>query len=286
VPKPLSRNKLAYSQARNVVQHVWKHPYNRGHRLKRLAYATGFQLWTRATGKPLKVKVADHSRMWAQLHFSASSEVVYGNPPCADVVCWARYLKPGDWFIDVGASVGVYSIFALESGARVTAFEPNMDAAALYRENMALNGYTPEFYESAVIDRNGTMEMTFDLDVANHLVLNPDERSRDVRSVPTVTLDSVIGDKTVAGLKLDTEGTERLVLEGAECALSEGRIKLIQLEWNYASIKVLGEDRIPVAKMLNKYGYRLVRPKRNGTLGRPVIELGWTHEDVFAVLDD
>jgi FkbM family methyltransferase len=276
---PRSKNVRAYRQVRSVARHVWTHPSNRGHRLSRLAYATGFQLWTRSTGR-------ERSHMWAKLHFSASSEVVYANPPYVEAVAWSRYLKPGDWFIDVGASVGVFSIFALESGARVTAFEPNSDAAELYRENMKLNGYSPELHESAVSNKNGTLGMTFDLDVANHVVFEPDQRSSDVREVPTVTLDSVIGDATVAGLKLDTEGAERLVLEGAERALAEGRIKLIQLEWNYASIKQLGEDRTPVAKMLNKYGYRLVRPKRDGSLERPVIDLAVTSEDVFAVLDD
>jgi len=271
-----------YRQTRDVTRHIWRHPSNRGHRLSRLAYASAFQLWARSTRRPMKVAVGSHSQMRAHLHFSASSEVVYANPPATELLTWSQHLKAGDWFIDVGASVGVYTIFALEQGAHVTAFEPNTEAAKLFRENMEMNGYSPEFHEAAVSNRMGTMRMTFDLDVANHLVLSPDERSHDVREVPVVTLDSVIGDKTVAGVKLDTEGTERLVLEGAERALTEKRIRLLQLEWNYASVKQLGEDRTPVADMLRDAGYRLVRPNVRGSLSRPVTDLAVTPEDLFA----
>jgi FkbM family methyltransferase len=272
-----------YRQARDVTLHIWRHPSNKGHRLSRLAYASAFQLWARSTRRPMKVAVGSRSQMFAHLHFSASSEVVYANPPSTELLTWSQHLKPGDWFIDVGASVGVYTIFAIEQGAHVTAFEPNLDAAKLFRQNMALNGYSPEFHEAAVTDHIGTMGMTFDLDVANHLILSPDERSKDVREVPTVTLDSVIGDRTVEGVKLDTEGTERLVLEGGARALADKRIRLLQLEWNYASVKVLGEDRTPVARMLADAGYRLIRPNARGMLTRPVTNLAVTPEDLFAV---
>ncbi|HYA67900.1 MAG TPA: FkbM family methyltransferase [Acidimicrobiales bacterium] len=232
----------------------------------------------------MKIGVGAHSHMYAHLHFSATSEVVYANPPSTELLVWSQHLKPGDWFIDVGASVGVYSIFAIEQGANVTAFEPNPRAAAFFRENMKLNQYAPEFREVALSDREGSMEMTFDLDVANHLIFEHDERSSDVRSVRTTTLDRVIGERHVAGVKLDTEGSERVVLEGGTRALREKRIALLQLEWNYASMKVLRETREPLALMLAAAGYRLVRPNAEGELVRPVetFEFG---ADVFAVLE-
>jgi FkbM family methyltransferase len=275
-----------YEQAKTVARHVWQHPSNRNHRVSRLAYAAGYQLWTRSTGRPLRVKVGDHSQMNALLHFAASSEVVYANPPAIELLTWSRHLKEGDWFIDIGAAVGVYTIFATEAGARVTAFEPNTAMARLFCQNMELNRYTPEFHELAVSNRSGQMNMTFDLDVANHLVFEPDARSQDVRQVEVVMLDDVIGDATVQGVKIDTEGTERLVLEGGQRALRDKRIRMLQLEWNYASIKVLGQDRTPVAEMLLDFGYELLRPAHDGSLSRPVKSFAVTHEDLFAVAPD
>jgi FkbM family methyltransferase len=273
----------AIDQSRRTIHRIWKHPSNQGRRLRRVVFAAWFQLWTRVTRRPLRITVGDHSQMYAHLHFSATSEVVYANPPSIEQLVWARHLRPGDLFVDVGSSVGVYTIMAIEQGAEVIAFEPNEDAARLFRENMALNGYTPEFHEAAVSDRAGTMTMTFDLDVANHLLFEPDDRSSDVRSVPTVTLDEVVGDRQVAGLKLDTEGSERIVLAGAARALTNRQFELIQLEWNYASMKVLGETREPLARVLIDAGYTLMRPNRLGELVRPVESYDYGR-DVFAIL--
>jgi hypothetical protein len=99
-----------------------------------------------------------------------------------------------------------------------------------------------------------------------------------------MTLDQVIGEREVAGVKIDTEGSERLVLEGAARALADKRIKLLQLEWNYASMKVLGETREPVAAALASAGYTLMRPNAKGELVRPVRDLSFG-KDVFAVLE-
>jgi hypothetical protein len=110
-----------------------------------------------------------------------------------------------------------------------------------------------------------------------------DTRSRDIRSVPTTTLDDVIGERQIAGVKIDTEGCERIVLQGAQRALAEKRIRLLQIEWNITSKKVLGETREPLARMLQESGFKLVRPNARGELVRPVEDFRFG-PDVFAVL--
>jgi hypothetical protein len=75
-----------------------------------------------------------------------------------------------------------------------------------------------------------------------------------------VTLDSLIGDRRVAGMKIDVEGFEIDVLRGAVRALAGRRIGLIQIEWNEMSALALGTDRRPVAELLAAHGYRLYRP--------------------------
>jgi len=81
-----------------------------------------------------------------------------------------------------------------------------------------------------------------------------------------VTIDSIIKGRTVAGMKVDVEGFEIEVLRGCELALSEHRIKLIQLEWNAESWAAVGTDRQPVAQLLVRHGYSLWRVDREGTL--------------------
>ncbi len=79
-----------------------------------------------------------------------------------------------------------------------------------------------------------------------------------------VTIDSLIGDRAVAGMKVDVEGFEIEVLHGCAGALAQQRIRLIQLEWNAASQAAVGTDRLPVAEFLAQYGYGLHRPDSSG----------------------
>ncbi|HET9444492.1 MAG TPA: FkbM family methyltransferase, partial [Acidimicrobiales bacterium] len=95
------------------------------------------------------------------------------------------------------------------------------------------------------------------------------------------TLDAVLGDRVAAGVKVDVEGAEALVLAGATRALSERRIKVLQLEWNECSADLLGQDRAPVAELLRGHGYRLYRPDRTGALVA-VSDAGYG-PDVFAL---
>jgi hypothetical protein len=95
-----------------------------------------------------------------------------------------------------------------------------------------------------------------------------------------VTIDSLIGGRHVAGMKVDVEGFEIGVHRGCTRALSEHRIGLIQLEWNGMSQLALGADRRPVADLLAQHGYQLFRPDPQGRLV-PVTDPGFG-ADVFA----
>ena len=76
------------------------------------------------------------------------------------------------------------------------------------------------------------------------------------------------------------EGFELDVLRGCARALAEQRIGLIQLEWNAMSQFSQGIDRRPVAALLARYGYQLLRPDATGHLG-PVTDPGFG-PDIFA----
>lgn len=206
--------------------------------------------------------------------------MVYANPPDhPEMLAWRRVLRPGDLFVDVGANVGSYAIWAGELGADVIALEPAADTFALLLENIALNDYRVEAIEAAAGAVCGTARFTTGLDSVNRLDPRGCVEAPAVM-VDMVTVDSVIGDRSVAGMKVDVEGYEIDVLRGAEQALSEHRIGLIQLEWNSTSCEAVGADRRPVADLLATHGYRLYRPDRAGALV-PLTDLGFG-PDAFA----
>jgi FkbM family methyltransferase len=201
--------------------------------------------------------------------------VLYANPPnYPEMLAWRRVLGPGDIFIDVGSNIGTYTIWAAEQGADVIALEPAQDTFELLKGNIALNGYRVEAIQAAAGAASGTARFTSGRDCGNRL-----DPAGSVE-VPVVTLDAIIGDRTVAGLKIDVEGFELDVLLGCGRALSEQRIMLIQLEWNRTSQGAVGADRRPAADLLATHGYRLYRPDDCGELA-PLADLSFG-PDVFA----
>jgi FkbM family methyltransferase len=261
--------------AKKVAKYVWEHPANEGRRARALVRAARFQIRGRLLGQRTLTRLGNKSYVWAYLHRTVASRVVYGNPPdYSEMLIWRNVLRPGNLFIDVGANIGCYTIWAAESGAEVIALEPAEDTFALLIENVTLNGYPVNAVRAAAGPDCGIARFTNGLDSVNRL----DPRG----SVQTrmVTIDSLIGDRAVAGMKVDVEGFEIEVLGGCQRALSEHRIGLIQLEWNTASLDAVGTDRSPIADLLARHGYALYRPNSLGTL-IPVEDMSFG-ADVFA----
>ena len=244
-----------------LVRYVWEHPSNLGHRPRALLRLARYQVRARFLRRRAIAKLGEHSRLWVDLHRTAASKVLYANPPdMPEMLVWRQVLTGGGLFVDVGANVGTYTIWAAECGAEVIALEPAADTFGLLLENVALNGYQVAAILAAAGDRCGTARFTAGRDACNRLDPDGPIETR------LVTIDSLIGERYVAGMKVDVEGFEIAVLQGCTRALSERRIGLIQLEWNEMSQLTLGADRRPVADLLAQHGYQLFRPDPQGRL--------------------
>jgi len=240
---------------------AWTHPANKGRRAHALARALGYQARARLLHQRTLARLGERSVIWVDLHRAAAVKTVYGNPPdFPEMTVWRRALHAGDLFVDVGANIGIYSIWAADLGADVIALEPAADTFRLLTDNIALNGYPIRAVQAAAGAAPGTARFTTGWDGLNRFAASgPAE-------VEVVTIDSVVGDRVVAGLKIDVEGSEIDVLRGCEKALSERRIGLLQLEWNHTCLDAVGTDRKPVAALLAEHGYSLARPGAHGEL--------------------
>jgi FkbM family methyltransferase len=258
-------------------------PASRGQRLRAAGRTVKFDIRTRLLKHPTTAAIGDHSKIIAYPGETNSPHAAYRNPPNWEMLVWRRYLRPGDLFVDVGANIGIYTIYMLDLGARVIAFEPDRHNADRIRENVRLNGYTAEVIQKAVSDRPGVVRFTEGLDSYNHLVLSGTEGVE----VDATTLDAALGGQVVHGLKVDVEGAERLVLEGASSALAEHRIKLLQLEWTAAEVHAtLHEDRSPAADLLRDHGYGFYRPDRRQAHLHKITGPVPTGTDVFASAEE
>lgn len=266
----------------SIIGYVWHHPANDGARGRAVLRAVAFQAKTRLRLGPVVARVGNSMELEAPLHATGASKAVYANPPdWNEMQAWRCILRSGDLFVDVGSNAGLYSVWAADCGATPIAIEPDPTNAERTEHNLTRNGITPEMHVCAVAAEPGVMRFTSDMDTVNHL-LNEGE-AQPSREVRVSTLDAVIAGRHVRGIKVDVEGAERLVVEGAQQTLANQRADVLQLEWNQLSMPLLGETREPVRKLLEEFGYTLCRPDVRSFTLVPMSPDDMGTDDVFAV---
>ena len=89
------------TDARNVARFVWSHPANDGERVRALLRAARFQARGRVLRRRTLARIGERSWIWADLHRTGASKVVYANPPDhPEMMVWRQHLRAGDLFVD------------------------------------------------------------------------------------------------------------------------------------------------------------------------------------------
>ncbi len=160
---------------------------------------------------------------------------------------WQRLLgRPGLTVVDIGANIGLYSLLAAETSrargygdGRIFGFEPNPAECAKFRRNVEINGYgTVRVEQVAVSDRVGICRMALPpegLGVFGHLISEGDARHARDKEVEVATVDldgwcAGAGVERIDLLKIDVEGHELQVLEGAAGLLGRKAIGVVLME--------------------------------------------------------
>jgi len=146
-------------------------------------------------------------------------------------------IQPGAICLDVGANVGYFALhFAKNLCSKVYAFEANPVVAEKLKRNISLNNFEHliEVNQWAVADKVG--EVTFSLSSDSNSGwghIGEDTRFEKIVT-KTDTLDNFFEEKgleKVDLMKVDIEGAEDMLIEGAKRILSEQRIKHIHMEF-------------------------------------------------------
>ena len=141
-----------------------------------------------------------------------------------------EHLRPGSTFVDVGASVGFFTLLAgriVGPGGSVIAFEPQPGAACSARQNATLNGLSMvQVIEAAVGGRTGNAAL-HGVGKATAYVL-PDG-DRNTLRVETTTLDDhfAASPRVPTLVKIDVEGHEREVVAGMTRLLADSSPVLV-----------------------------------------------------------
>lgn len=152
-----------------------------------------------------------------------------------EIALLGRVRRPKGIFFDVGANIGAYStlLSAMCPDARICAFEPSPDTAALLSLNLRVSNAINVTVETmALADIEGSSEFVNHGDPSTNRLTTKSEPGVTVR-VSTTTLDSYAaahGIDRIDFIKIDVEGAEPLVLRGACRLMQERRIEMGMIE--------------------------------------------------------
>jgi len=204
---------------------------------------------------------------------------------CANFVNAAerRFLRdfPFDYapILDVGANLGIFSLLLAKRlpENQIHAFEPNPSTFRAMRVNFMRNCCpNANAHRQAVAAHDG--EVSFHADSIHrgttHLVtLQPGDRvsnnAKAVMRVPCLTLDNFVekrGIERISLLKVDVEGYENLVFQGAQRLLECGQAKMIYYEVCPELARRAGFAPEAASCQLLENGYRLHSLNKNGLL--------------------
>jgi len=155
----------------------------------------------------------------------------------AEMELWRTQIRPDMTVIDVGANVGVYTFSAAQrvgETGKVIAIEPFKACVNCLQETSRINQLPwVKIYEAAASDYCGSAKLSLHNASELNEVISDNSPNYDLANTVTIqclTLDSLIETENltrVDWLKIDAEGHEIKVLQGAERLLTEFKPNII-----------------------------------------------------------
>jgi FkbM family methyltransferase len=166
---------------------------------------------------------------------NAPSNIVFRDE-LATVLNLALLLEPGDTFLDIGANAGLYSVLLgrfsfICPHIRRYAFEANPDTAQRLRISVAPFGVQVESY--ALSDKAGKLQFSSGAVsgvFAAHSPSSPAPAGTPLVEVETRRLDAMPLEGNSLVAKIDVEGHEWQVLQGASGLFAAKRFKAVYLD--------------------------------------------------------
>lgn len=201
----------------STLRFIASHPLNEDHRLRAIGRYVAWQVRSRIQRGPIVMDFVDGAKLLVRRGQSGATGNLYtGLHEYHEMAFVMHVLRAGDLFIDVGANVGSYTILAAAvAGANCIALEPSAESFAGLADNVKVNSVDDkvQLIAAAAGAQRGTTRLTVGLGPMNH-VLREGEAAAGV-TVRVTTVDDVIGDRSPTLMKIDAEGCEVEVLEGA-----------------------------------------------------------------------
>ncbi|MEI7658793.1 MAG: FkbM family methyltransferase [Phycisphaerae bacterium] len=206
-------------------------------------------------GQRMRVDLADY--IGQQLAAEGSFELTM-------VETAMSHLKPGDVFIDVGAHMGFYSLVAsraVGAAGSVHAFEPGEKQHRLLSDNVRMNNLgNVRVNKKGVSNKPGSA--TFVEGPSRNLGESYVSQGGQGGgpTIDLVTLDDYCREQGITqlgGMKVDVEGLEEFVFQGAQDVLSRLRPRVIIYESVEAHAAKFGSSPDKVHAIIRGHGYAI-----------------------------
>ena len=188
-------------------------------------------------------------------------------------LAWMReHMKPGDVFYDVGSNIGVMSMAAQVAvgGLEIHAFEPVYMNLGQMTRNLVLNRLNDNIHgwPFALWDEVGVQTIALNgafpgTSLQTFETNGPGYHER----VVTQRLDGLweLGIPFPNHIKIDVDGVEGKIMDGATFLLDNSALRTVQIEINHIlhDEEVEGADRI--YQMFEDFGFKLERKSPHGS---------------------
>jgi FkbM family methyltransferase len=173
--------------------------------------------------------------------------------------------KENDVFIDVGANMGFFSAIASELVGKmgnVFSIEANPSILEILKSNTPNLNAT--IINSAVGNRCGTTEFYVTDDTVNSgIAQSPFVKNNQKITIPILTLDKLMEDKTFPDnranfIKIDVQGDEVAVLEGAKKLINCNDRLCILVEWAPGWMEMAGYKLNDLPDLITSLGFRKI----------------------------
>jgi FkbM family methyltransferase len=194
-----------------------------------------------------------------------------------ETIDWINTFSDNEVLFDVGANVGLYSIYAASRGIKVFAFEPEAQNYALLNRNIYINHLSDQIISlNVAFSDNDGINFLFMPQFQAGSALNNLGEAKDFhhrvfqpcfkQSVISYTVDSFLArnhDFFPNHLKIDVDGLEAKIINGAKNTLSDRRLKSVLIEVNEA----LPED-CQSSKKIENNGFKLLYKRQSALAGQ------------------
>lgn len=218
----------------STIRSITNHPLNRNDKFKAFCRFLKWQLNTRINPFPIIYPFTDKSKLIIKKGMTGATGNLYcGLHEFNDMFFLLHFLRKKDLFIDIGANIGSYTVLsASHVEADTISIEPVPSTFSNLINNISINQIQEKVkaLNIALGSQKGTIAFTSTYDTINHVAIDFD---KDTIIVNIVTLDEIlIGQKIPTLLKIDVEGFETEVINGAKKTINEHELKAIIIELN------------------------------------------------------